>query len=153
MGTEQKVKPTIHNAADFSVLYRRAEQLALDAKPIWGSMNVAQMLAHANRSIEVGLGTFTPPSEANWFGRTIIKRVVLNRDLWHNSPTAKAFKVTDTHEFEKEKAGLFANLKAAQAKGLNGSWAPHVSFGVLTPEEWGVLIYKHINHHLSQFGV
>jgi hypothetical protein len=153
METELKVKPTIHNNEDFAALCRRAEQLVSAAKPKWGSMNVAQMLAHANRSIEVGLGTFTPPSEANWFGRTIIKRVVLSRDLWHNSPTAKAFKVTDAHEFEREKASLLENLKAAQAKGLNGTWAPHVSFGVLTPEEWGVLIYKHINHHFSQFGV
>lgn len=147
-----KIKRTIHNAQDFDALYRRAEALAAGAQPRWGKMNGAQMLTHLNRSIEMGLGTFTPPSEVNWFTRHIIRPIALNVELKRNSPTARALKISDPDEFEKGKAALLRNLKDAQAKGLNGKWSPHVSFGPLTPEEWGHLIYKHANHHLTQFG-
>ena len=30
---------------------------------------------------------------------------------------------------------------------------PHSFFGRLVPEEWAVLMYKHLDHHLRQFGV
>jgi transposase InsO family protein len=30
---------------------------------------------------------------------------------------------------------------------------PHSLFGRLTPEEWATLMYKHVDHHLRQFGV
>jgi hypothetical protein len=29
---------------------------------------------------------------------------------------------------------------------------PHVFFGRLTPNEWAALMYKHLDHHLRQFG-
>lgn len=30
---------------------------------------------------------------------------------------------------------------------------PHPFFGKLTSEQWGKGIYKHLDHHLKQFGV
>jgi hypothetical protein len=29
---------------------------------------------------------------------------------------------------------------------------PHAFFGSLTPDEWAILMYKHLDHHLRQFG-
>jgi hypothetical protein len=34
-----------------------------------------------------------------------------------------------------------------------GPWPDHPAFGRLSGAAWGALSYKHIDHHLRQFGV
>ena len=143
---------TIFNDRDFSALYARAEALKPDAPLQWGGMNVAQMLAHANRTIELGLGVVTAPSESNIFLRWLIKPLAVgSAPIKKNSPTSKAMRITEEKDFQAEKLKLLENLLAAKARGLNGNWQPHIAFGPLTPEQWGTLTYKHLDHHLQQF--
>jgi len=47
--------------------------------------------------------------------------------------------------------GLIERFTAAGPAG--GTMHPHSFFGRLTPEEWATLMYKHLDHHLRQFGV
>jgi hypothetical protein len=131
---------------------KRAEAVQPASQPQWGKMNAAQMLAHMNNMLEVGLGTTTPLSESNFLLRLIVKPLVLGkRPFGKNAPTAKSFRVTEQKDFVTEKQKFIRNLNAAHANGLTGTWHLHVSFGPLTPEEWGRLIYKHTDHHLNQF--
>jgi hypothetical protein len=132
---------------------QRIEVIQPDAKPQWGKLNVAQMLAHCNRSVEISLGLITPPSETNWFMRWIVKPYVVGkRPFSKNSPTAKALVIREEKDFNTEKQKLIQNLKAAKERGVNAAWSPSVGFGPMTGEEWGRLHYKHVDHHLMQFG-
>jgi hypothetical protein len=71
-----------------------------------------------------------------------------------NSPTIPAVRITDEKEFEFERSELKRKIRAFQANGPEKCTTnPHPFFGKLTPEQWGKGTYKHLDHHLKQFGV
>jgi hypothetical protein len=70
-----------------------------------------------------------------------------------NSPTAKELVVNGDRDFETERKRLSGLIDRFAAAGSAGCTAhPHAFFGSLTPDEWAVLMYKHLDHHLRQFG-
>ena len=143
---------TIFNDDEFSALIARVERLQATSPRQWGQMDLAQMLAHVNRTIDLSLGKITAPSESNFFLRHIIRPIAIGPlPIKRSSPTSNAMRIADPKEFAAERQKLLDNLKAAKARGLNGTWSAHVAFGPLTPEQWGRLTYKHADYHLRQF--
>ena len=101
-------------------------------------------------------------------GQKKIKRVFIGRILGplfkpnyfndkpfgKSSPTAPEFVVTDPRDFEKEKARLILEVKQFSSAGeAKCTKEPHAFFGPRTPQQWGIGMYKHLDHHLRQFGV
>ena len=81
------------------------------------------------------------------------KGMMYNDKPWkQNLPTAKEFIVTNTKEFEKEKTQLISLLEEFNQKNENKALPPHPIFGSFTNEQWGKMQYKHLDHHLRQFG-
>jgi hypothetical protein len=79
---------------------------------------------------------------------------VSEKPLGKSSPTAKEFIITDKREFDKEKAELLELIKRFHEGGEKGATTfPHSFFGEMTPHEWGFTQWKHLDHHLRQFGV
>jgi len=73
---------------------------------------------------------------------------------WRNGlPSASGFKVTDEKDFNKEKEVLESMINAFHEKKSQTEWNPHPVFGKFTAEQWGKMQYKHLDHHLRQFGV
>jgi hypothetical protein len=71
-----------------------------------------------------------------------------------NSPTAKTLVVADKRDLAAEQKRLCGLIDQFCAAGPAGCTThPHSFFGPLTPEEWAALMYKHLDHHLRQFGV
>jgi hypothetical protein len=71
-----------------------------------------------------------------------------------NSPTVKGLVIQDERDFEIERENLEKLIDRFAATGSkNSAKYPHSFFGKLTPQEWAVLMYKHLDHHLRQFGV
>ncbi|HMA03447.1 MAG: DUF1569 domain-containing protein [Gemmatimonas sp.] len=136
---------------------RRLTQLRPESERQWGTMTPSQMLVHCSRAMEAALGDRKPPRM--FIGRIVggmVKRSVVGDDkpMGRNAPTAPFLKVREQPEFEAERARMIA-LVNRFAKG--GSQActshPHTFFGPMSPEEWAILMYKHADHHLRQFGV
>jgi hypothetical protein len=135
----------------------RMAQLRPDSERLWGKMNAAQALAHCSSAVEWAVGDRIPPRM--FLGRImgrIVKPLVLgnNEPMRRNSPTAKDLVVRDERDLEAERGrlrGLIDRFAAAGPKGCTTH--PHSFFGRLTPEEWATLMYKHLDHHLRQFGV
>jgi Protein of unknown function (DUF1569) len=91
-----------------------------------------------------------------WSGREWRDRAALRDDkpMMRNSPTSKELVIEDDHDFAIERARLGTLIGRFAAAGPAGCTShPHAFFGPLTPEEWGILMYKHLDHHLRQFGV
>jgi hypothetical protein len=108
-------------------------------------------------SMEWAVGDRIPPrmALASILGR-IIKPKVLGDDapLRRNSPTAKDLVVPDQRDLEAERnrlRGLIDRFVAAGPAGCTRN--PHSFFGRMKPDEWAILMYKHLDHHLRQFGV
>jgi len=124
----------------------------------WGKMTAPQMLAHCSLSMQWAVGEVVPekgPLPIRLIGRLVKPMVFRNEDpLRKNSPTAKSLIVVDDRDFDKERArlsGLIDKFLAGGAAGCTRN--PHSFFGKMTPDEWAVLTYKHLDHHLRQFGV
>jgi hypothetical protein len=135
----------------------RIALLGPDSARQWGKMNPAQALEHCSRGIEMALGDKTPPRV--FVGRLlgwIVKPLALGNDepMRRNSPTAKELVVMDERDLGTGRTRLCGLIDRFAAGGPAGCTThPHAFFGPLTPEEWAILSYKHLDHHLRQFGV
>ena len=136
---------------------RRIAALKPDSHSLWGTMNVAQMVAHCSAGLELASGERRPPRAL--MGRLIgwaIKPMVLKNDepMRKNSPTVESLVIRDQRDLEAERERLLGLINWFVAAGPNGCTGhPHSFFGPLTPDEWAILMYKHLDHHLRQFGV
>ena len=122
----------------------------------WGTMTASQALAHCSASMEWAVGDTSAPRMfiGSIIGR-MIKGKVLGDDqpMRRNSPTAKTLVVNDDRDLASEQKRLCAFVDRFAAGGPNGCTThPHTFFGRLTPDEWAILTYKHLDHHLRQFG-
>ena len=139
-------------------LKERTARLRPDTAQLWGMMNAAQAVAHCAASLEWAVGDKIPSSAAlplRIMGR-LVKPMVLRDDepMRRNSPTAKELIVQDERELKTERDRLCRLIDRFADAGPEGCTThPHSFFGRLTPEEWAILMYKHLDHHLRQFGV
>ena len=138
-------------------IIKRINTLTPATTPKWGKMNVAQMLAHCNVTYEMVYEDKHPKPGAimKFILKSFIKKVVTgDKPYKHNSQTAPAFIMTDQKEFDMEKNRLINYITKTQQLGEShfNNKESH-SFGPLTGEEWNTMFYKHLDHHLSQFGV
>jgi len=135
----------------------RINRLQPDSERQWGRMNAAQALAHCTLGLKLALGETTPPRTLiGWTIGPLIKKMVFRDEepLRRNSPTVKGLVVQDDRNLAKERDLLCATINRFRAAGPDGCTRhPHSFFGRLTPQQWGALMYKHLDHHLRQFGV
>ncbi len=134
----------------------RIEALQPDSKALWGKMNVAQMLSHLQVPLQGALGEVKLKRTliGYLFGGIAKKQMVNEKPFKQNLPTDPAFIRKDDRDFYLEKSKLLDGIDKFVAVGPKGlSREPHPFFGKLSPEEWSVLMWKHIDHHLRQFGV
>lgn len=138
-------------------LNNRINSLDAAMEPLWGKMNVAQMLAHTNVSFELALDNLHPkPSNLKkFFLKLFVKNfVVSDKPYKRNTRTAPEFLIVNSREFDTEKNRLLEYIKKTYDLGNNYfDGLDYHSFGILTAEEWNNMLYKHIDHHLSQFRV
>jgi len=149
--------PDIFSKTTADQMIARINNLHPNTPALWGKMNVAQMLAHCNVTYEMVYETKHPKPNAflKWVLKLMIKpKVVNNTPYPKGGQTAPAFLVVDQKDFEAEKKRLITYITKTQQLGAEHfEQKESHSFGKLTKEEWSNMFYKHLNHHLSQFGV
>lgn len=135
-------------------IINRISKLTPQAQQQWGKMNVAQMLAHVQVPMGVALGTHTV--KGNWLMKLILplfKKALYDEKPWKQGlPTDKTFVMTGQEkDFEKEKNSLLDMVnRFTESNMINEK---HPVFGKLTKEQWSKATWKHLDHHLKQFGV
>jgi hypothetical protein len=154
---------TVKNLFD-STLVEETKQRILQLDPNsqrqWGNMTVAATLAHCTSGIEMAMGIINPtraPFPANIIG-LLIKPLVFGNDkpMRRNSPSSpELFSANQTkRDLDRERARLIATIDRFAIQGATCcSQHPHPFFGRLKPHQWAILMYKHIDHYLRQFGV
>lgn len=141
-----------------SELIERINTLNPNSQRAWGTMDVAQMLAHCNVTYAIA---FTPEQfqKPNFLMKlmlkSFVKKIVTNQEAYKpNGRTAPEFIITDVRDFDKEKALLISNIEKVQQLGSSFfEGKENLSFGKLSSQEWNTMFYKHLDHHLKQFGV
>lgn len=147
----------IFEEKDSQEIIERIHKLNINSQALWGKMSVDQMLAHCNVTYEMIYEDKHKAPNAimklilKWF----VKDTVVNDKPYKtNSQTAPVFIITGSKNFEIEKLKLIENIIKTQQLGseyFDGKKS--ASFGKLNKYEWNNLFYKHLNHHLKQFGV
>ncbi len=148
---------SIYNQNDTQELISRINSLNNSSQPLWGKMNISQMLAHCNVTYEMAFEDKHPKPKGfmKFILKYFVKNMVVNEKPYKkSSQTAPAFIITDERVFETEKNRLIQYIIKTQELGesyFDGKESN--SFGILNKTEWNNMFYKHLDHHLSQFGV
>jgi hypothetical protein len=150
------MKKTLFDQAARQSLAGRMARVTANAKAVWGTMNAEQMLAHLVEAMKLGTG------ELNLKPRKMIIRfpplkqlIVYVLPFPKGAPTAPELKrlESDAGTLERNRAELARLMEDIGGRAAQKEWPAHPAFGKLTRRAWGVLGYKHIDHHLRQFGV
>jgi hypothetical protein len=144
---------TLLSDIDRTELLARLQRVRPDARPAWGSLDAPRMLCHAADQMRVALGDLPAKPVHSLLSRTLVKFLVVNTGLKPprgKIQTAPEMLVSRPKSWDDD---LAACVELAERVGAGAARAVHPTFGPLSPEEWGRLCWKHLNHHLSQFGV
>ena len=137
-------------------ILNRIDKLSESSQGEWGKMEVGQMLRHCQYPLKVATGkhTIKKPNPIMGLLYKAFKKSMYDDKLWkHNLPTAPGFKVQDKRDFKEEKGKLVTLINDFYAERTQKERDPHPAFGHLSYDQWGQLEYKHLDHHLRQFGV
>ncbi|HCN83736.1 MAG TPA: hypothetical protein DIT07_08950 [Sphingobacteriaceae bacterium] len=116
-------------------------------------MSVAQMATHCQRPLQVAYGELNLKRGlvGLLFGGFAKKSLMKDQPFDKGLPTHPRFVVKDDRNFQQEKDTLLALVSRFSPDVLTKD--PHPFFGKMTQEEWDTLQWKHLDHHLRQFGV
>ena len=135
-------------------LQLRLQNLHDSQLPAWGKMTAAQMLAHCRVAMQVPVGDLTLKRNALSLIGWMFKNMILSeKPFSRNSPTAAEYRMRDERDFESE-LKQFQETFQKLAKGPEAikCWK-HPFFGKMSVNDWGCLMYKHLDHHLTQFNL
>ncbi len=149
--------PNIYTEQGTQELLSRINQLSPISQRRWGKMNVSQMLAHCCVPYEQLLGERNdgPNAMMKIVMRLFFKGTMTNEIPYKpNLPTAPSFIIVDQRDFEKEKNRLIAYVKQPLALGETYFENKYqITLGNLNSTQWNNMLWKHLDHHLRQFGV
>ncbi len=149
--------PTIYTKTTAEDVIGRINKLNASTTGQWGKMDVAQMMAHCNITFEMA---FDPtykksPGILRFILKNLVKgNVVGEKPYKKNDSTPPQMLVKTEKNFTDEKQRLISYLQNCVHVGEQYfEGLDHPAFGKMTKIEWSNLLYKHLNHHLTQFGV
>lgn len=148
--------PNLFEKENVQSIIDRIENLNTEQQAEWGKMSVDQMLAHCNVTYDMIYSNNyeSPNFIAKLMFKAFIKPIVVGTKAYKkNSRTAPQFIIADKKVFEEEKAKLIQHLhKTAELGESHFEGKASISFGKLSANEWNNMFYKHLDHHLKQFG-
>lgn len=145
---------TIWDSSCREALLQRFKKLTPDRRPAWGKMTSAQVLAHLGDPMNVALGKKRAAPQRGAFSNPIIRTLIIYCIPWpKGAPTAPEFVHAHDEAFDHNLAALRTTFDEFVSAGERASFEAHPSFGRLTSKAWGRLTYRHLDHHLRQFGI
>ncbi len=149
-------KKSLYDSQVYEECTKRVQQLTEEMPAQWGSMNAAQMLAHCSEILEVSNGKElkNTPFLAKLFKGYIRKMVVGDKPYGKGTKTHPQYLQRDSGDFQEQKSRLLSSLDTFHTMDKQQATSiRHAMFGTMSLEERGWSAYKHLDHHLTQFGV
>ncbi|HYH78176.1 MAG TPA: DUF1569 domain-containing protein [Longimicrobium sp.] len=145
---------TVFDPAAREELIGRMERVRPDVPPQWGKMNAGQMLAHVNASLAMGLGELKTAPKRTPIANPLARWLLIYKLKWpQGTPTAPELLATPPAEWDADLARFRDLMARMGSRPASAEWPRHPAFGAMTGKQWGDLTYKHLDHHLRQFGV
>ena len=146
---------SILNEPDRAAISNRLRSLSASSSARWGTMGLEGMLQHLRLSAAMAVGELQlPSSNKRAFQIFPLKHLILYvLPFPKGAPTAPGLKPGVDASLEGERTAVLELLERIGTGPRDGAGPDHPLFGRLTRREWGVVTYKHCDHHLKQFGV
>ena len=144
---------TLTSAVPRNAILLRLERMPPTATPAWGTLDAPRMICHVSDQLRVALGLIPLQKRSDTlFRRTLLKWVVLYTGFEPPHGKVRTAREMLTSAPTGWRADLDECGRLVEAVGNGGAHAVHPAFGSLTPSEWGILCWKHLDYHLRQFG-
>jgi hypothetical protein len=135
-------------------LLSRMHGVTADTRPGWGKMNAEQMLAHLVEAMRMAVGELKPKPKNLLIRYPPLRQLAIYVLPWpKGSPTAPELLPADRRLVDDSKRELVRLVNAVGERATATEWPEHPAFGKMSRRAWGVLGWRHIDHHLRQFGV
>lgn len=135
-------------------ILERLERLAPEAKPLWGKMSAPRMLAHLADWMLMAKGDLKTAAKNRVLRYPPLKQLVI---YWlpfpRGVPTAPELIGRAPSDWALERAAVRQHVLSFEKLDPKSTWPEHPVFGKMTSRAWAVLGYRHMDHHLRQFGV
>ena len=146
---------TLFDAADRRRVLDRLAALSPDRRPLWGRFTAPEMVCHVSCGLRQGLGEYEAGTPAGPFRYPPVNWLVIHVVPW---PKGKAksppeFLAVKPTTWEADLGALRNLVERFADRGPDAAWPPSKVFGRISGRSWGALQYKHLDHHLRQFGV
>ena len=145
---------TIFDEPTRAGLINRIHTLSPNSTAQWGKMNVCQMVKHNILFEEMMLGKkqYGRVFIGRIFGKIALRSMVKDETpMQKNMPTVNGFGVTENLGGIPPETAQWTALVAEYSR-TDQPYFVHPFFGNITRQQAGILVYKHIDHHLRQFG-
>jgi hypothetical protein len=145
---------TLFDLRDRAAVLGRIARLTPDRRPRWGRFTAPEMVCHVSCGLRQGLRELDAGPPSGPLSSTPLNWLVIHVLPW---PKGKAqsppeFLATRPTGWEADVSALTDLVERFAARGPNADWPPSRVFGRISGRSWGVLQYKHLDHHLRQFG-
>ena len=138
----------------YNDVLQRINNIGENTTPEWGEMNAGQMFSHTKIPFEIVLEKRPPVGKPNFLMKLIFKKMMYNDKLFKkNMPTPKRFQISSDKDFNIERQDLIESINDMYNKREKTDWPDHPMFGKFTANQTGQMMFKHLDHHLRQFGV
>jgi hypothetical protein len=142
---------------EFNALEERLAFLLPDSPPQWGSMSSGGMICHLCDSFLFALGERPAKNVSNIFSRTFVRWLALHTPVeWPKNVSTipeidQRIGGTPPVSLDSDRTHLLTLMGRFVKNGV--ARPPHPIFGSLTEKEWQHWGWRHVDHHLRQFGV
>ena len=146
---------SLSNARARQALLDRLGRLSPEARARWGTMTAPQMLAHlVDWMLMMAEGRLKTAPNLRPLRYAPIKQLAIYWPPFPKGvPTAPELVGRPPLDWEIEQDAVRQHVESFAQLRSKSDWPDHPVFGKLTPQAWGVLGYRHMDHHLRQFGV
>jgi hypothetical protein len=143
------------DASARDAVLRRIGTLRDDGRPLWGRMSAGEMVCHLSQALEQALGESNPGPPKGPFKSFPINWLMIHAVPWPKgkAQSPRAFLTQRPASWDADVGKLRSLIERFGARRASEPWPPSIVFGKLSGRSYGVLFYKHIDHHLRQFGV
>lgn len=148
--------PSLWERASRAALGDRLQRLTPETKARWGRMTCPQMLTHVNDQLRMSMGELAAARKRVPVRFPPLKQLIVYALPWPKGlPTAPELlvRVADGPVWTEEVAAFPGLLDRFGSRTEDAAWPAHPAFGPLSRRGWGVLAYRHVDHHFRQFGV
>lgn len=144
--------PSFYEPGRREELLDRFARLTPDRAAAWGRMDAPRMVRHLIESLRMANGELVPRPRPFPLQRLVRYLAIHVLPFPKGAPTAPELLARAPATWDVDLAHL-RDLVARHPEPREGApLPPHPAFGRMTKRDWGALLYKHLDHHLRQFG-